>query len=96
MSGIRYTISGLMLFFIFKISSLEILDNKKRKQKAEKIQTSTKQQQKKNKNPNLLQIKSSRRKQCNFYTIIIIHFISNIYLPIIYNKFRRILVKLVL
>lgn len=63
MSGIRYTISGLMLFFIFKISSLEILDNKKRKQKAEKIQTSTKQQQKKNKNPNLLQIKSSRRKQ---------------------------------
>jgi hypothetical protein len=46
MSGIRYTISGLMLFFIFKISSLEILDNKKRKQKVEKIQTSTKQQKK--------------------------------------------------
>lgn len=63
MSGIRYTISGLMLFFIFKISSLEILDNKKRKQKVEKIQTSTKQQKKRNKNPNLLQIKSSRRKQ---------------------------------
>jgi drug/metabolite transporter (DMT)-like permease len=64
MSGIRYTISGLMLFFIFKISSLEILDNKKRKQKTEKIQTLIKQQyHKKNKKPNLLQIKSSRRKQ---------------------------------
>jgi TRAP-type C4-dicarboxylate transport system permease small subunit len=45
MLGIRYTISGLMLFFIFKIYSLEIFDNKKRKQKAEKIQTSIKQQQ---------------------------------------------------
>jgi drug/metabolite transporter (DMT)-like permease len=64
MSGIRYTISGLMLFFIFKIYSLEIFDNKNRKQKTEKIQTSIKhQQQKKNKNPNLLQIISSRRKQ---------------------------------
>lgn len=64
MSGIRYTISGLMLFFIFRIYSLEIFDNKKRKQKTEKIQTSIKQQQqKKNKNPNLLQIISSRRKQ---------------------------------
>ncbi|HYX54879.1 MAG TPA: EamA family transporter [Nitrososphaeraceae archaeon] len=64
MSGIRYTISGLMLFFIFKIYSLEIFDNKKRKQKTEKIQTSIKQQQqKKNKNPNLLQIISSGRKQ---------------------------------
>jgi TRAP-type C4-dicarboxylate transport system permease small subunit len=47
MSGIRYTISGLMLFFIFKIYSLEIFDNKKRKKKTEKIQTSIKQQQKK-------------------------------------------------
>lgn len=65
MSGIRYTISGLMLFFIFKIYSLEIFDYKKRKQKTEKIQTSIKkqQQQKKNKNPHLLQIISSRRKQ---------------------------------
>ena len=45
MSGIRYTISGLMLFFIFKIYSLEIFDNKKRKQKTEKIQASIKQQQ---------------------------------------------------
>jgi drug/metabolite transporter (DMT)-like permease len=67
MSGIRYTLSGLMLFFIFKIYSLGIFDNKKRKQKSEKIQTSIKQQQqqqqKKNKNPNLLQITSSRRKQ---------------------------------
>ena len=64
MSGIRYTISGLILFFIFKIYSLEIFDNKKRKQKIEKIQTSIKQQQqKKNKNSNLLQIISSRRKQ---------------------------------
>jgi EamA-like transporter family len=35
MSGIRYTISGLMLFFIYKIYSLEIFDNKKRKQKIE-------------------------------------------------------------
>jgi drug/metabolite transporter (DMT)-like permease len=67
MSGIRYTISGLMLFFIFKIYSLGIFDNKKRKHKTEKIQTSIKkqqqQQQKKNKNPNLLQIISPRRKQ---------------------------------
>jgi hypothetical protein len=65
MSGIRYTISGLMLFFIFKIYSLDIFDNKKTKQKREKIQTSIKQQQqqKKNKNPNLLQIISPRRKQ---------------------------------
>jgi TRAP-type C4-dicarboxylate transport system permease small subunit len=45
MSGIRYTISGLMLFFIFKIYSLDIFDNKKTKQKREKIQTSIKQQQ---------------------------------------------------
>jgi drug/metabolite transporter (DMT)-like permease len=65
MSGIRYTISGLMLFFIFKIYSLGIFDNKKRKKKTEKIQASIKQQQqqKKNKNPNLFQITSSRRKQ---------------------------------
>jgi drug/metabolite transporter (DMT)-like permease len=63
MSGIRYTISGLMLFFIYKIYSLEIFDDKKRKQKTEKIQTSIKhQQQKKNKDPNLLQIISSRRQ----------------------------------
>ena len=66
MSGIRYTSSGLMLFFIFKIYSLEIFDNKKRKQKTEKIQTSIKQQQQqqqKNKNSNLFQIISSKRKQ---------------------------------
>jgi drug/metabolite transporter (DMT)-like permease len=65
MSGIRYTISGLMLFFIFKIYSLGIFDNKKRKQKTEKIETSIKQQeqeQKKNKNPNLLQIISPRKQ----------------------------------
>ena len=64
MSGIRYTISGLMLFFIIKIYSLEIFDNKKRKQKTEKIQTSIKkqQQQKKNNNPNLLQIISSQEE----------------------------------
>ena len=35
MSGIRYTISGIMLFFIFKIYSLEIFD-KKRKQTEKK------------------------------------------------------------
>ena len=52
-----------MLFFIYKIYSLEIFDNKKRKQKTENIQTSIKhQQQKKNKNPNLLQLISSRRQ----------------------------------
>jgi drug/metabolite transporter (DMT)-like permease len=63
MSGIRYTISGLMLFFIYKICSLEIFDNKKRKQKTEKIQTSIKQQQqKRDKIPNLLQLISSRRQ----------------------------------
>ena len=62
MSGIRYTISGLMLFFIYKIYSLEIFDNKKRKQKTEKIQTPIKHQQQKKNNPNLLQIISSRRQ----------------------------------
>ncbi|MGE0243547.1 MAG: EamA family transporter [Nitrososphaeraceae archaeon] len=31
MSGIRYTISGLMLFFIFKIYSIEIFDKKRDK-----------------------------------------------------------------
>jgi drug/metabolite transporter (DMT)-like permease len=64
MSGIRYTISGLMLFFIYKIYSFEIFDNRKRKQKIEKTQTSIKQQQqqKKNKNPNLLQLINSRRQ----------------------------------
>ncbi len=65
MSGIRYTISGLMLFFIYKIYSLEIFDNKKRIQKTKKIQTSIKQQQQKknpNPNPNLLQLISSRRQ----------------------------------
>ena len=28
MSGIRYTISGIMLFFIFKVYSLKIFDKK--------------------------------------------------------------------
>ena len=63
MSGIRYTISGLMLFLIYRIYSLEIFDNKKRKQKTEKIQTSIKQQQqKRDKNPFLLQLISSRKQ----------------------------------
>jgi drug/metabolite transporter (DMT)-like permease len=58
MSGIRYTISGIMLFFIFKIYSLEIFD-KKRKQ-TEKIEILT-NQQKKNK-PNLIQIINCRKQ----------------------------------
>ena len=33
MSGIRYTISGIMLFFIYKVYSLEILDKKTKQQK---------------------------------------------------------------
>ena len=57
MSGIRYTISGLTLFFIFKIYSLEIFD-KKGKQ-TENIETSTNQRKKK---PDLLQIISSRKQ----------------------------------
>ena len=57
MSGIRYTISGLMLFFIFKIYSLEIFD-RKRKQ-TEHIETSTNQWKKK---PDLLQIISFRKQ----------------------------------
>jgi len=57
MSGIRYTISGLMLFFIFKIYSLEIFD-RKRKQ-TEHIEISTKQRKKK---PDLLQIISFRKQ----------------------------------
>jgi drug/metabolite transporter (DMT)-like permease len=39
MSGIRYTISGLMLFFIFKINSIEIFDKKSKQTK--KIEMST-------------------------------------------------------
>ena len=61
MSGIRYTISGIMLFFIFKIYSLEIFDNKNRKQ-TEKIEISTNHQEQKKKNPNLLQILSCRKQ----------------------------------
>ena len=57
MSGIRYTISGLTLFFIFKIYSLEIFD-KKGKQ-TENIETSPNQRKKK---PDLLQIISSRKQ----------------------------------
>ncbi len=57
MSGIRYTISGLMLFFIFKIYSLEIFD-KKGKQ-TENIETSTNQRKKK---PDLLQIIGCRKQ----------------------------------
>ena len=57
MSGIRYTISGLMLFFIFKIYSLEIFDEKGKQ--TENIETSTNQRKKK---PNLLQIISSRKQ----------------------------------
>jgi len=57
MSGIRYTISGLMLFFIFKLYSLEIFD-KKGKQ-TENIERSTNQWKKK---PDLLQIISSRKQ----------------------------------
>ena len=57
MSGIRYTISGLMLFFIFKIYSLEIFD-KKGKQ-TENTERSTNQRKKK---PDLLQIISSRKQ----------------------------------
>jgi drug/metabolite transporter (DMT)-like permease len=57
MSGIRYTISGLMLFFIFKIYSLEIFD-RKRKQ-TEQIETSTNQRKKR---PDLLQIISFRKQ----------------------------------
>jgi drug/metabolite transporter (DMT)-like permease len=60
MSGIRYTISGLMLFFIFKIYSLEIFDNKKRKQKTENIEILTNRQEK-NK-PDLIQIISCRKQ----------------------------------
>ena len=57
MSGIRYTISGLMLFFIFKIYSLEIFD-KKGKQ-TENIETLISQRKKK---PDLLQIINSRKQ----------------------------------
>jgi drug/metabolite transporter (DMT)-like permease len=57
MSGIRYTISGLMLFFLFKIHSLEIFD-RKRKQ-TENIEISTNQQKKR---ADLLQIISSRKQ----------------------------------
>ena len=57
MSGIRYTISGLMLFFLFKTYLLEIFD-KKAKQ-TENIATSTNQLKNK---PDLLQIISSRKQ----------------------------------
>jgi hypothetical protein len=68
MSGIRYTISGLMLFFIYKIYSLEIFDNKKRKQKTENIQTSIKhQQQKKEQESKSITINKSKKtmERCN-------------------------------
>ena len=58
MSGIRYTISGLMLFFIFKLYSLEIFD-KKGKQ-TENIESSTNQRKIK---PDLLQIIRSRKQR---------------------------------
>jgi drug/metabolite transporter (DMT)-like permease len=57
MSGIRYTISGLMLFFIFKIYSLEIFDRKRIQ--TEQIEASTNQRKKK---PDLLQIISFRKQ----------------------------------
>ena len=57
MSGIRYSISGLTLFFIFKIYSLEIFDEKGKQ--TENIETSTNQRKKK---PDLLQIISSRKQ----------------------------------
>ena len=57
MSGIRYTISGLMLFFIFKIYSPEIFV-KKGKQ-TENNETSTNQRTKK---PDLLQIIGCRKQ----------------------------------
>jgi drug/metabolite transporter (DMT)-like permease len=57
MSGIRYTISGLLLFFIFKLYSLEISD-KKGKQTVN-TERSTKQRKKR---PDLLQIISSRKQ----------------------------------
>ena len=57
MSGIRYTISGLTLFFIFKIYSLEIFD--KKGIQTENIETSTNQLKKK---PDLLQIISCRKQ----------------------------------
>ncbi|HJT85014.1 MAG TPA: EamA family transporter [Nitrososphaeraceae archaeon] len=57
MSGIRYTISGLMLFFIFKINSIEIFD-KKRKQ-TKKIEISTNHQKGEKKKTNLIQITSN-------------------------------------
>jgi len=60
MSGIRYTISGILLFFIFKITSLDLFHNKKRKQ-TKKIETSINHSQEQ-KNPNLLQILSCKKQ----------------------------------
>ena len=67
MSGIRYTISGLMLFFIYKIYSLEIFDNKKRNQKIEKIRTSIKQQQQKEEESKSITINKFKKtmERCN-------------------------------
>jgi drug/metabolite transporter (DMT)-like permease len=64
MSGIRYTISGLMLFFIFKIYSLEIFD-KKGKQTVNTERSTTQRK----KRPDLLQIISSRKQWKDAITI---------------------------
>ncbi|MGE3859653.1 MAG: DMT family transporter [Nitrososphaeraceae archaeon] len=60
MSGIRYTISGLMLFFIFKIYSIEIFDKKRKETK--KIEISTNYQKKEKKKVDLIQITISGKQ----------------------------------
>ena len=55
MSGIRYTISGLMLFFIFKINSIKIFDKKRKQTKKIEISRNNQRDEKKT---NLIQITS--------------------------------------
>ena len=59
MSGIRYTISGLMLFFIFKINSIKIFDKKRKQTKKIEISRNNQRDEKKT---NLIQITSNRKQ----------------------------------
>lgn len=60
MSGIRYTLSGIMLFFIFKIYSLGIFDRKRKE--TGKLEMLTKQQKNKMIEPKLAQIINCRKQ----------------------------------
>ena len=63
MSGIRYTLSGLMLFLMFKMYSLGIFDRKRKG--TEKMEMLTNQQKNKIIEPKLTQIINCRKQWKN-------------------------------